>query len=247
MVMVKKLLIFGIGFLLSTISHASDVVYQLNGKQYEGYLLNHGKRSPTIFLIHDWDGLTEYEKRRSNMLFKQGYSVFAIDLFGKGVRPEKDVDRRQHTGELYKDRVKLRRLLKGAISFAKSKGVRIDHAVAAGYCFGGAAVLELARSGENLKGFITFHGGLSTPEGQDYSKTKGEILVFHGSADSHITMTDFASLAEILEKSNVKHELVSYGGAPHSFTVFGSDRYRKDTDEKSWEHFLKFLNRVLKS
>ena len=64
-----------------------------------------------------------------------------------------------------------------------------------GYCFGGAAVLELARSGAPLKGFATFHGGLSTPEGQDYSKTRGSLLIMHGTADSAISMDQFATLA----------------------------------------------------
>ena len=115
-----------------------------------------------------------------------------------------------------------------------------------GYCFGGAAVLELARSGADLKGFATFHGGLKTPEGQDYSKTKGEILVMHGSADTAITMDQFAALTNELEQAGVRHQMVSYGGAPHAFTVFGADRYREDADRKSWALFSEFLQAQLR-
>ena len=114
-----------------------------------------------------------------------------------------------------------------------------------GYCFGGAAVLEFARSGADLKGFVTFHGGLKTPEGQDYSRTKGKLLVLHGTADSAITMDQFAALANELEAQGVAHEMITYSGAPHAFTVFGSSRYREDADKKSWQRFSEFLSATL--
>ena len=136
-------------------------------------------------------------------------------------------------------------LIQAALETAKSKGGNVNNAVAMGYCFGGAAVLEFARSGADLKGFVTFHGGLSTPAGQDYSKTKGKLLILHGTADKHITMDQFAKLATDLEEKGVSHEMITYGGAPHAFTVFGEDRYRKDADEKSWKRFTEFLGETL--
>ena len=66
-------------------------------------------------------------------------------------------------------------------------------------------------------------------------------MILHGTADSSITMEDFAKLAVELEKSGVSHEMISYSGAPHAFTVFGSDRYREDADKKSWTRFSEFL------
>lgn len=198
-------------------------------------------RAPLVLLIHDWDGMTEYEMKRADMLAGMGYAVFAADLFGAGVRPTKDEDKRQHTGELYQDRGKMRRLMTGALEAAGGKGADTSNAVAAGYCFGGGAVLELARSGADLKGFATFHGGLKTPDGQNYSAAKGELLIMHGTADAAITLDQFAALAGELEAAGVAHEMVTYGGAPHGFTVFGSDRYREDADRKSWARFSAFL------
>jgi dienelactone hydrolase len=221
------------------------VTYEVNGKPYEGYFVSPSANAPLILLIHDWDGLTEYEVKRANMLADMGYVVFAADLFGAGVRPTEVQDKRQHTGELYKDRDKMRALLQAALETARSKGGNVNNAVAMGYCFGGAAVLEFARSGADLKGFVTFHGGLSTPEGQDYSKTKGKLLILHGTADTAITMDQFAKLATELEEKGVSHEMITYGGAPHAFTVFGEDRYRKDADEKSWKRFTEFLGETL--
>ncbi len=227
-------------------AEGSLVTYQVNGQAYEGYYITPSKQAPLVLLIHDWDGLTDYEIKRAHMLSELGYAVFAADLFGKGVRPTAVTDKRQHTGELYKDREKMRALMNGALDAAKERGADIKNAVAMGYCFGGAAVLELARSGADLKGFATFHGGLKTPEGQDYSKTKGEILIMHGSADTNITMDQFADLAKELESAGVAHEMITYGGAQHGFTVFGTDRYQENADRKSWKRFQEFLASVLK-
>ena len=226
-------------------AEGNKVTYQVAGKPYEGYFISPGANAPLILLIHDWDGLTEYEIRRANMLAELGYAVFAADLFGAGVRPTEVSDKRQHTGELYADRGKMRILMQGALSQAESSmGVDLQHTVAIGYCFGGAAVLELARSGAPLRGFVTFHGGLGIPDGQDYSATKGKVLVFHGTADTAISMDEFAGLGKQLEQYGIEHELISYGGAPHAFTVFGSDRYREDADRASWQRFTRFLQEI---
>lgn len=229
---------------IQALGQGHQVQYTVDGNAYDGYFVSGGKESPFILLIHDWDGLTDYEVKRADMLAAEGYTVFAADLFGAGVRPTENKDKRQHTGELYKDRQKMRALMYGAITKAKALGAQVDNGVVMGYCFGGAAVLELARSGADMKLFATFHGGLSTPEGQDYKETKGEILVFHGTADSAITMQDFASLAEELEAAGVTHEMTTYSGAPHAFTVFGSERYREDADKKSWRRFLQALSDI---
>ncbi len=236
-------------FMLIIASNASAVGeivnYQVNGEAYEGYAVSPAPGAPLVLLIHDWDGLTDYEIKRAHMLADLGYAVFAADLFGKGVRPTEMADKRQHTGELYKDRAKMRALIQGALDIAKERGGNVGNAVVMGYCFGGAAVLEFARSGADAKGFVSFHGGLSTPEGQDYSKAKGQILVLHGTADVNISMDDFANLAKELETHGVKHEMISYSGAPHAWTVFGSGSYREDADRKSWQRFVDFLKETL--
>lgn len=222
------------------------VTYRSNGDQFEGYYVGKPGNAPLVLLVHDWDGLTDYEVRRSQMLSEMGYSVFAVDLFGKGNRPTTTEKKRALTGSLYKDRAKMRQLLNAGFAAAKEHGANADNAVAAGYCFGGAAVLEMARSGADLKGFVTFHGGLATPNDQDYKDTKGKVVVFHGTADQAVSMTDFAQLASQLEEQKIKHEMITYSGAPHAFTVFGSNRYREDADKKSWKRFGEFLNETLR-
>jgi dienelactone hydrolase len=234
--------------ILSTTAAAAGkaVSYQGDGKSYEGYFITPGAGAPLVLMVHDWDGLTDYEIKRAGMLAEMGYAVFAVDLFGAGVRPTEEADKRRHTAELYGDRDKMRSLLNAALEAAKAEGADSANAVAMGYCFGGAAVLELARSGADLKGFVSFHGGLTTPEGQDYAQTRGKLLVLHGTADTSVTMEHFATLAAALEEKGVAHEMITYGGAPHAFTVFGTERYREDADKKSWRRFGEFLSETLK-
>jgi dienelactone hydrolase len=224
----------------------APVTYEVNGQSYEGYYVSPSDQAPFLLLIHDWDGLTDYEVKRAHMLADLGYAVFAVDLFGADVRPTEVKDKRQHTGELYKDREKMRALMNGALDVAGKKGANTGNAVAFGYCFGGAAVLELARSGADLKGFATFHGGLKTPQGQNYAKARGKILILHGSADKAITMDQFAGLANELESAGVAHEMVTYGGARHAFTVFDGNRYQETADKMSWKRFTEFLAETLK-
>ena len=223
------------------------VGYKVDGSSFEGYYISPSAKAPLILLVHDWDGLTDYEITRSNMLADLGYAVFAVDLYGASVRPTEFKDKHARANELYQDREKMRRRLKGSLLAAKQQQANIDNAVAIGYCFGGAAVLEFARASADLKGFVTFHGGLDLPEGEDYSKVKGQVLVFHGTADGSVSMDDFAKLATDLEAYHVPHEMIAYSGAPHAFTIFDTDRYREDADKKSWRRFTEFLEEILVS
>ena len=194
-----------------------------------------------MLIIHDWDGLTGYEEKRADMLAAMGYDAFAVDLYGKGNRPVETGAKKAETGKLYTDREKMRALILGGL--AEARKISDRPAVVMGYCFGGAATLELARSGtaDRIAGYATFHGGLSTPEGQAYSKDTAPILIAHGGADSSITMDHVAALSKELEEAGVSYEIQVYSGAPHAFTVFGSNRYRERADTQSWAAFEEFL------
>lgn len=232
-----------VGSLFSWLTIAAEnVTYTVDGQSYEGYWAEVNDTAPLVVLVHDWDGLTEYEQNRALMLNKLGYNVFAVDLFGQGVRPTKMEDKRQHTGELYQNRAKLQKLMQAGLQQAGALGGNLENAVVMGYCFGGAAVLEAARAGMKARGFVSFHGGLTTPEGQSYAQTTAPVLILHGTADTAITMVDFAQLAVELEEHKVPHQMISYGGAPHAYTVFGSPRYHQEADLKSWATFTEFLS-----
>jgi dienelactone hydrolase len=238
--------LLGVAMASSAGGAGRSIPYQAGGETFEGYFVSPGPDAPLVFLVHDWDGLTDYEIKRAQMLAELGYAVFAADLFGAGVRPETTEEKQKLTGDLYGDREKMRHRLYAALDTARAEAGDAVPVVAIGYCFGGGAVLELARSGADLDGFVTFHGILRTPEGQDYSKAKGEFLILHGTADQSVSMDDFAELARELESAGIPHEMITYGGAPHAFTVFGAPSYREDADRKSWKRFTQFLERVLK-
>jgi len=221
------------------------VPYDVDGKTYEAYYAPVSQKAPLVFIVHDWDGLNEYEIKRTQMLNALGYSVFALDMFGKGVKPATIDERKAITGALYQDRTKMRKLLDAGYMTAKANGANVSNAVGIGYCFGGTVMLEMARSGAALKGFVGFHGGLATPSGQDYKLAKGNILIIHGSADASVSLSEFAGLIGELESTKIKHEAITYSGAPHAFTVFGSERYREDADKKSWNRFTQYLKETL--
>ncbi len=233
--------------LFATFAGAKEmfVPYMVDGKTYEGYYSSPKEHAPLVFIVHDWDGLNTYEIKRAKMLNALGYATFAVDLFGKDVKPVTVDEKKALTNALYNDRAKMRKLLDAGYAAAKKEGANVSNAIGIGYCFGGAALLEMARSGTPLKGFAIFHGGLATPSGEDYTKTKGFILVMHGSADASVSLDEFAALGKELEKTGIKHEMITYSGAPHAFTVFGTERYREDADKKSWRRLVEFLGEVL--
>lgn len=233
---------------------AEPVVYEIDGQPYEGYFaLNagFGDQQPIVLLIHDWNGIDEYEKRRVQMLAEQGYAAFAADLYGKGVRPKTSDQSQTESGKLYRDRPTLRkRLLAGLAQAQSMPGVDPDRVVAIGYCFGGASVLEFARAGAALDGFVSFHGGLATPEGQNYSQVKGPILILHGGDDPVAPMSQVAALADALNAAGVEYDMEIYGGARHAFTVWTADqdssRYDATADIQSWDALREFLDKQLR-
>lgn len=217
------------------------VTYQYGGETYEGVYAAADNNAPLVLLVHDWDGLTDYEVRRTEMLNNAGYAVFAADFYGEGMRPT-GVDAKKHlSGALYDDRDKMRGLADAALAAAGSQGAQTDKVIMVGYCFGGVVALEMARSGRGWQGFVSLHGLLETPPGQDYSAVRGEILVLHGGADSMVSLDQFADLAKQLEADGVSHEMISYGGAPHAFTVIGDKRYHPQADKRAWTRLLDFL------
>ncbi len=242
------------GFVMSitplSVQAGQSVEYTVNGTAYQGYGVRAaGVSKGLVLVVHDWDGLTEYEFERAEMLAALGYDTFALDLYGKGNRPKDTQAKKAEVGKLYKDREAMRtRLLAGLAQARSFIGSDMSAKTAVmGYCFGGSAILELARSGKakNIAGYTTFHGGLSTPQGQSYPTDTPPILITHGGADKSISMTDVADLSAALEGAGINYEIQVYSGAPHAFTVFGSSRYRKVADEQSWSAFKDFLGKNL--
>jgi dienelactone hydrolase len=225
------------------------VEYSLGDMVFEGLVARNAALESsrgTVLIVHDWNGVDGYEQRRAEMLAAEGYTAFAIDLFGRDAVLEGIDDYRRETGALYGDRAVFRARLEAAIAAAATIPGATDRAVILGYCFGGAAVLEAARMGADLAGFVSFHGGLGTPAGQDWSAASGApVLVLHGSADPVSGMADLAALMDELRAAGVPHAAEIFGGARHSFTVWGSNDYDLAADTGSWAALMRFLDRNL--
>ena len=221
--------------------------YTVGDREYEGYVATNTAIEPkgTVLIVHDWDGMTDYEERRAEMLAALGYTAFAIDVYGADVTPTTIDENRALSGALYGDREEFRARLMGSIAEAANITGATEDMVMMGYCFGGAAVLEAARAGADLDGFVSFHGGLGTPEGQDYSATTAPIMFFHGSADPVSGMADLAAKLDELQAAGVTHAAQIFGGARHSFTVYGSRDYDLVADQGSWNGLQEFLDEQL--
>lgn len=229
------------------------LVYTIEEQPYEGYYaINEalGENQPVVIVIHDWNGIGEYEKRRVQMLAEQGYAAFAIDLYGQGVRPETTEESRAESSKLYSDRTTMRKRLFAGVQQAQNlPQISASGVVAIGYCFGGAAVLELARAGADIDGFVSFHGGLETPENQDYEQVQAPILILHGSDDPVAPLEQVTALAQAMNQAGVDFTMNLYSGVRHSFTVWGargdSSQYDAAADLDSWDALIDFLGKQL--
>ena len=241
----KQLLLASTLLLAAAPALADDVSYTAGDASLTGYFAKAESSKGLVVIVHDWDGIDDYEKGRADMLAEMGYDAFAIDMFGD--TPVGTMQERQAaTGALYGDREKMQGLIEAGLAAAREQSSAGD-VVIMGYCFGGAVTLEAARNGlaENAAGYATFHGGLSTPEGQSWPSDVAPILIMHGGADTSVTMADFAALTEELEAAGATYTAEVYSGAPHAFTVEGSDRYQERADTQSWAVFQAFLQERL--
>jgi len=228
------------------------IEYQQGETTLEGVLVYDdavsGKR-PGVQVVHQWLGLTEYEKTRASMLAKMGYVAFCADIYGKGIHP-KDTQQAAAESSKYKaDRKLLRaRVNAGLVQLKKSELVDTSKIAAIGYCFGGTTVIELARSGAELNGVVSFHGGLDSPTPADGANIKCKVLCCAGADDPFQDPKDFTAFESELRGHQVDWQLIEYGGAVHSFTqpMAGNDNskgaaYNERADKRSWEAMKQFF------
>ena len=210
-----------------------------------------GKR-PAVLIIHDWLGVSEYQKSRAEQLAALGYIALAADIYGKGVRPANAQEASAAAGRFYADRQLYRARARAGLDFLMGRPEADPSRVAViGYCFGGAGALELARSGAPLKGVVTFHGSLTTPTPADAKNIKAKILVLHGADDPYVKQEDVKAFMDEMRNAGVDWQLVQYSGAVHSFTDkrAGNDNskgaaYNEAADRRSWRAMRDFFDEV---
>lgn len=206
-----------------------------------------GKR-PSILIVHQWTGLSDYEKMRAEQLAALGYNVFALDIYGKGIRPQPPESGKE-AGKYKENRALFRKRLEAGLQVLRGlPQTDYDKIAAIGYCFGGTGVLELARSGADIEGVVSFHGGLGTPTPEDAKKIDCDVLVLHGADDPYVPPAEVEAFHREMKAADVDYKFVAYPGAVHSFTqkAAGDDpskgaAYNAEADAKSWQEMLAFL------
>ena len=210
-----------------------------------------GKR-PGVLIVHQWLGITDYEKRRATMLAQLGYVAFCADIYGKGVRPKNTQEAGVEATKYKTDRALLReRVNAGLVVLKQSELVDPSRVAAIGYCFGGTTVIELARSGAEVVGVVSFHGGLDSPAPADGKNIKCKILACHGADDPFVSAKDLAAFEDEMRAAKVDWQLIQYGGAVHSFTqpMAGNDNskgaaYNEKADKRSWQAMKDFFAEI---
>ena len=234
-----------------------DVEYTDGDMTFQGYLAYDDANTgavPGVAIVHQWKGLGDSEKRRARMLAELGYVAFAVDVYGKGVRPATSQEASAEAGKYYQDRNLLRqRVTLGVEQLKEFDGVDTERIAAIGYCFGGGGVLELARSGYDVDGVVSFHGTLKTPTPGDAQNITASVLVCHGADDPHAPMEDVIALNEEMDAAEVDYYIMLFGNAVHSFThpEAGDDpsngsAYNAEADWRSWEAMKDFFTQIFK-
>src|SRR5580700_7792251 len=179
---------------------------------------------PGVLVVHQWLGLTDYEKHRAAMLAQLGYVAFCADIYGKGARPKDVSEAGAAAGKYKSDRALLRqRVNAGLDELKQSELVDTKRVAAIGYCFGGTTVIELARSGAELNGIVSFHGGLDSPNPADGKNIKCKVLICHGANDPFEKPEHLAAFEDEMRNADVDWRLIMYGGAVHAFTQTNMD------------------------
>lgn len=237
--------------------HTEIVEYKHGDVSLEGYLAYDksidGAR-PGVLIIHEWTGLGDYVKMRAEKLAEMGYIAFALDMYGKGIRPQ-TMQEAAAQAKIYRDdRGLMRARAAAGLEILKNNPLVESGKIAAiGYCFGGGVVLELARGGADMAGFVSFHGNLDTPDPGDAANIKGKVLVCHGAADPYVPVEQVEAFQKEMGDAGIDWQLIAYGGAVHSFTnpASGDDpsrgaAYNEKADKRSWQAMTAFFDEIFK-
>ncbi len=237
-------------------SYNPVISFQDEGKVFEAkvYLPKAFKdRVPLIVIIHEWWGRTDYIMMRSEMLTQEGFATLPVDLFGNNLTASTPSEAQNLSIPFYKNpelgTTKLEKFIEEA---KKNPHVDPSRIYVIGYCFGGTQALNLARSGAQVKGVVSFHGGL-LDIGKFSSEIKARVLALNGLSDPMVPAKERSAFEKEMKMKKVDYKIVNYKGATHAFTnpkatEIGKSyhlpvAYNSQADKSSWQELLTFLRR----
>lgn len=198
-----------------------NVTYASGGVSMNGFVAYDESipdKRPVVLVIHEWWGLNDYAKGRAKQLAALGYLAMAVDMYGEGKTGEDPDAAGKLAMPFYKDPVMAKARFDAALAKIKTYTTADTTRIAAiGYCFGGTMALNVARLGENLKGVVSFHGGLLGPPA-DKALLKAEILVCHGEEDTFVKPEEVAAFKKEMDSIGASYTFKSYPGATHAFS-----------------------------
>ncbi len=241
----------------ATVAIKEDPVsYTLDGKTYKGYITydsNNKDKRPGVLVVHEWWGLNDYSRGRAKQLAELGYIAMAVDMFGDGKQGNDPKAAQELATPFYNDPTLSKTRLDAALNKLKEYS-QLDTAnvAAIGYCFGGFVVLNAAKLGADLKGVVSFHGGLGgVPVKKELVKAK--ILVCHGEADDFVNK-EVAPFKKSMDSAGVEYTFKSYPKATHAFTNPAATEngkkfnmpieYNAAADTASWNDMKDFFKKV---
>lgn len=206
-----------------------------------------GKR-PGVLVVHEWWGHNQHARDQAVRLAKAGYVAFALDMFGKGKVTTHPDDAKKFVGEATESFPREKARFEAALAqLKKQPQVDAKKIAAIGYCFGGAVVLDMLRSGLQLQLVATFHGALGSKL-KAKPGTKARVLILHGQDDPMIPPSQVAAFKQEMDAAKVRYEVVEYPGAKHGFTNPAADKagvpglaYNAKADEASFAALRKAL------
>lgn len=232
------------------------VEYVHNGTVLEGFLAYDEHRTgplPAVLVSHAWAGRGEFECDKARALAAAGYAGFALDMYGKGKLGTNPDENMALMSPFMADRALLQGRQQAALAALRSQAVVDGRRIAAmGFCFGGLCVLDLARSGADVRGVASFHGLLGAPGNTAGNRIGAKVLVLHGYDDPMAPPDSVDEFAAEMTAAGADWQVHMYGHTVHSFTNpeandpgFGTV-YQPAADRRSWNSLLAFLDEVLK-
>lgn len=244
--------------LLSSASFAQLKPVKYNdGKQVlSGFSIQPKSKSlqkPGILILPAWMGIDKLSKDTAENLSKLGYYAFVADIYGEGNYPKDYSEAGKNAGYYKTNFVEYQKRISLALKQLILSGANPDNIVVIGYCFGGTGVLEAARSNMNVKGVVSFHGGLGRDAKRTIEPIAAKVLVCHGADDPYESKEEIAAFQQEMKDAKADWQMIYYANAVHSFTnpESGNDNskgaaYNEKAAKRSWEHLKIFLNEVLK-